>query len=52
MIDIIHKNKKKCYVRVPIKNDEITTKIALDCGVDGLIYPKIENLNDVKKLLN
>ena len=51
MIDIIHKNKKKCYVRVPIKNDEITTKIALDCGVDGLIYPKIENLNDVKKCI-
>ncbi len=51
MIDIIHKNKKKCYVRVPIKNDEVTTKIALDCDVDGLIYPKIENLNDVKKCI-
>ena len=51
MIDVIHKNKKKCYVRVPIKNDEVTSKIALDCDVDGLIFPKIETINDVKKCI-
>ena len=42
---------KKCYVRVPIKNDEVTSKIALDCDVDGLIFPKIETINDVKKCI-
>ena len=42
-------HKKKCYVRVPIKMTKL--RLNKDCDVDGLIYPKIENLNDVKKCI-
>ena len=52
MIDVIQKNKKKCFVRLPKTDDEILSKIALDCGADGLIFPKIETVEQAKKAID
>lgn len=49
MIDVIQKNKKKCFVRLSKTDDEVLSKIALDCGADGLIFPKIETVEQAKK---
>ena len=48
MIDIIQKIEK-CFVRLSKTDDEVLSKIALDCGADGLIFPKIETVEQARK---
>lgn len=52
MIDTVQKNNKKCFVRLSKTDDETLSKIALDSGADGLIFPKIESLEQAKKAVD
>ena len=44
----IQKNKKM-FCKTFQNNDEVLSKIAHDCGTDGLIFPKIETVEQAKK---
>ncbi len=50
LIPIIQANNKKAYVRVG-SNDSQIIKRVLDIGVDGVIVPMINNVNDAKKAI-
>lgn len=48
-IRAIKLNKKICYVRTLSKNINEISKL-MDMGIDGVFIPKIENLEEVKKI--